>query len=198
MNFNEYMPLALRTAKPLATPRQNLRHCLIGMITELGEVCSEIKRIVIYEKPMSDSMRDHMIEELGDFQWYVPVGMLACGITGTPVLDAHSDLGSTLSENMGSLDEVPLVGALLCGSISTILLEMEGDLAPGSADGEFARQIFAGAVTFVDAVAVMLGTTGDMTRAENIDKLKARFPDAYSNEAAEARADKGGLPHTLS
>jgi hypothetical protein len=26
----------------------------------------------------------------------------------------------------------------------------------------------------------------------NIDKLRERFPDAYSNEAAEARADKGG------
>jgi hypothetical protein len=28
---------------------------------------------------------------------------------------------------------------------------------------------------------------------ENIAKLQERFPNAYSNAAAEARADKGGL-----
>ncbi|MGH7745873.1 MAG: nucleoside triphosphate pyrophosphohydrolase family protein, partial [Candidatus Dormibacteria bacterium] len=41
---------------------------------------------------------------------------------------------------------------------------------------------------------ISLGTIARM----NIEKLQLRFPDAFSPEAAEARADKGGLPHTES
>jgi len=32
----------------------------------------------------------------------------------------------------------------------------------------------------------------------NIDKLAIRYPDKYTDVAAEARLDKGGLPHTQS
>lgn len=40
-----------------------------------------------------------------------------------------------------------------------------------------------------DAIGMQMG---DIAEA-NIAKLKERFPDKYTNEAAEARADKGGL-----
>lgn len=40
-----------------------------------------------------------------------------------------------------------------------------------------------------DALGMQLG---DIAQA-NIDKLQLRFPEAYSDEAAEARADKGGV-----
>jgi NTP pyrophosphatase (non-canonical NTP hydrolase) len=38
-----------------------------------------------------------------------------------------------------------------------------------------------------------LGTSMRSVAAMNIEKLKLRFPETYSNDAAEGRADKGGL-----
>jgi hypothetical protein len=50
----------------------------------------------------------------------------------------------------------------------------------------------------IDRMAELLGTTGDQVRAQNIAKLRQRFPDAYTDAAAEARADKGGADHLSS
>ncbi len=55
-------------------------------------------------------------------------------------------------------------------------------------------------------IKALYGVSGSGTRldasptesGENIAKLRERFPDAYSNEAAEARADKGGLDARVS
>lgn len=46
---------------------------------------------------------------------------------------------------------------------------------------------------YVAVAADALGFTLDQVCQMNIEKLRIRFPDAYSNAAAEARADKGGL-----
>lgn len=42
-------------------------------------------------------------------------------------------------------------------------------------------------------LARMLGSSIEELYVANIAKLQLRFPNAYSDEAAEARADKGGL-----
>ena len=114
MDFREYQTLALRTEKPLATPALRSMHAALGLTTEVGEYTTEVKRMVIYEKPLDEDRRAHMAEELGDIMWYMAIAADALGL--------------------------PLEG--ICQA--------------------------------------------------NIAKLQARFPDAYSNEAAEARADKGG------
>jgi NTP pyrophosphatase (non-canonical NTP hydrolase) len=46
---------------------------------------------------------------------------------------------------------------------------------------------------YIALAAESLGISmADMARG-NIDKLQQRYPEKYSNDAAEARADKGGL-----
>lgn len=45
-----------------------------------------------------------------------------------------------------------------------------------------------------DALGADMGTVA----FENVNKLRKRFPDKFTNDAAEARADKGGLSHTES
>jgi hypothetical protein len=53
MNFSDYSPLALRTAKPL-TQEQNLKHAEILMISEAGEMADAIKAFAIYGKPLDN------------------------------------------------------------------------------------------------------------------------------------------------
>lgn len=115
MDFNQYQVLANRTAKPMPDLAADLAHAALGIATEGGEFTTEVKRAAIYGKPITDEMRAHMAEELGDLLWYVALAAEKLGI-------------------------------------------------PMSA----------------------------MAR-DNIEKLRKRFPDAYSDAAAEARADKGGL-----
>lgn len=51
---------------------------------------------------------------------------------------------------------------------------------------------------YVALAAEHLGVSMKSLAKQNIAKLQKRFPEKFSNEAAEARADKGGLPHTVS
>lgn len=65
MNFSDYSPLALRTAKPL-TQEQNLKHAAILMISEAGEIADAIKAFAIYGKPLDNV---NLVEEVGDLLW---------------------------------------------------------------------------------------------------------------------------------
>lgn len=113
--LDDYQRLAFRTAKVFDSFGMDMAHASLGMVTEVGEFTTEVKRVAIYDKWVTDEMKAHMAEELGDLLWYVAL--------------AATHLGTSLSK---------------------------------------------------------LATA-------NIEKLRLRFPDRYSNEAAEARADKGGL-----
>lgn len=115
MNFTEYQQAAARTEKQLATPVERLVHHALGLSTEVGEINTEIKRVAIYEKPLTKEIIDHIAEEIGDVLWYL------------------SGAASAIGKDLGVI------------------------------------------------------------AAQNIEKLRTRFPDKFTTTAAEARADKGGV-----
>lgn len=184
MDFETYRPLALRTAKMFPTQRENLSHAALGLITEIGEFASEVKRIAIYGKAMSDEMRQHMIEELGDASWYVPLALHAEGIE-------HFDYsGARAALAMVHID---------LASIAHALNEMAGKVSGAVLHGQGGCSLYlVSIVALIEVAAARLNTSGGQIRAENIEKLRKRFPDKYSDAAAEARADKGGLDHRAS
>lgn len=181
MNFDEYRPLALRTAKMFNSQHSNLQHAILGLMTEAGEFATEVKRRFAYGKPMTDEMQAHMREELGDICWYVPLALYALGKDALPALS--DDVRAEFAD-MTLVETTVALGAMV-GGIATI---PQTDLDPG--DDIF---MLAAIVHLVDELALLIGTTGDIVRAENIAKLRKRFPEAYSDAAAEARADKGGV-----
>ncbi len=189
MNFADYYPLALRTAKPMPTQRAELRHCLFGLATEMGEFFSEVKRVVIYDKLLSAEMHDHMCEELGDTQWYVPLAIRALGLTPA---DLKYDLDEQMTRYFDTLGDIIIPASLMLGVVAAAIVELDDGRA---IDMEFTVAMLGGLVFLVDRTAILLGTTGDRLRADNIAKLQKRFPGAFSNEAAEARADKSGVDH---
>lgn len=190
MNFNEYLPLALRTAKPLPTPRDDLQHACLGFITEIGEFASEVKRHVIYEKPLSEEMRLHCLEELFDAMWYVPTLLKSVDSQILPGL-GERDINEVRSA-CGTLADAVVFLNMISATASAAYVQ------PESFHREEIRQMAGVLVVAIDITAELLGSNGDAGRAANIAKLQKRFPDAFSNEAAEARADKGGLSHKQS
>lgn len=67
MNFEQYIPLALRTASPLARNDQ-IEHAQIGIVTEVGELADAVKRNLAYGKDLDIT---NLVEEVGDVWWYV-------------------------------------------------------------------------------------------------------------------------------
>lgn len=192
MNFDDYYPLALRTAKVFISPRENLRHAALGLITELGEFTTEVKRIAIYGRPMSDEMRAHMIEEIGDAMWYVPLA-LSTFDAKTLVYFEPGDPSAKRVEAIDNLADAAVAAAVCMAPIVAHLIVAE------DADAVMMFGALSVLVHLIDKrIAPMLGTTGDEIRAANIAKLRERYPDKYTDEAAEARADKAGLPASQS
>jgi hypothetical protein len=181
MDFNSYRPLALRTAKMFSDQHANLSHAALGLITEIGEFASEVKRISIYGKQMTEEMRLHMIEELGDASWYVPLALHAEGVEQF--------------DYAGARDALAMVYADLA-SITHALNELSGKVSGAVLHGQGPCSLYlTSIVALIEVAAGLLGTDGDQLRAQNIRKLQQRFPDKYSDAAAEARVDKNGADH---
>lgn len=189
MNFTEYRPLALRTAKMFPTQRENLRHAALGLITEIGEFTTEVKRHVIYGKPITEEMTAHMREELGDAYWYLPLGFMAIG----------ADPAELTTYQLDEIAELDDLGDLTL-TLSVIAMGVSACIVTDSIEDERIEMIdfLTAIVACLDQACTLLGFNSDEVRAENIAKLRARFPDKYTDEAAEARADKGGLDARIS
>lgn len=189
MLFSHYRELAMRTAKLYPQRDDNLNHSLLGLCTEIGEFASELKRHVIYGKPLYEvvshrstgepvTRREHMLEELGDACWYIPLGLYA--ISAGPVLPPC---------NEPTEDDMLALTFVVWGIAGGMALDA---LTPINNRRNLQAHFLVVRET-IAKLARMLGSSIEELYVANIAKLQLRFPNAYSDEAAEARADKGGL-----
>lgn len=190
MNFADYIPLAMRTCKVFPDLVRNVEHSAIGIFTESGEIASEIKRVAIYGKPLTDEMRAHLREEIGDAAWYVAIG---CNFIG---IKQFSSAGN-LSGNEELIDMVHSLGVAAGASCGMLMAWKLGGAKLGECIEGF-REALDLAHDALVSLCKLLGFDFGEVLDENIAKLRLRYPDKYSDEAAEARADKGGLDHRSS
>jgi NTP pyrophosphatase (non-canonical NTP hydrolase) len=184
-NLTTYQVNALRTEAPMSTAYDRLDHAGLGFITETGEIATQVKRIAIYGKSLDSldgalTLRQHIAEEVGDVMWYLAIASDTCGLNIFHVLDV---VPAGLS-----LKEVTKALANLNGKFLRLLAEAEH----GHLDlyfGNTLREMWKSC----QAIACLVGVPIDEIAGANIAKLQARFPGKFSTEAAEARADKGGL-----
>lgn len=69
-DIREYDKVAARLSEPDVI---QLFHCIIGKVTEVGELADALKKYVIYGKSIDWV---NVVEELGDDQWYSALGAL--------------------------------------------------------------------------------------------------------------------------
>ena len=67
MNLNEYQNLARRTQNAKLSLHERKEHALMGMASELGEICSHYQK-VHQGHPM---IVNDVIDELGDLLWFI-------------------------------------------------------------------------------------------------------------------------------
>lgn len=145
---------------------------------------------MIYLKPLD---REHIHEEIGDVLWYWALGAEV--------------LWSGLDITFAGLNASVLQAVQKPVPLDTMLSRCIRRMASGAGDfgvhievGKYeeARDVLADLLAVMCAVCIVLGFDFAQVAQANIDKLKARFPDRFTEEAAEARADKGGADARVS
>lgn len=193
-DFKAYIPQALRTEAPLPTALDRLKHAALGLITETGEFTTEVKRISIYGKALDDTakgggtLRTHIAEEIGDTLWYVAIAADALALPAQVVAYSGGTVTFDYTLNRNFLQETSLRITQINGLI------VESILDRSEADRHLILpQLILPLLHNLNVLAQVIGTDLQAIADDNIAKLQARYPDKFSAEDAEARADKGGL-----
>lgn len=175
MNFEEYLPTVLKRAKPLPH-RDQMDHALIGMVTELGELATDVKNAFIYGKPF-DVINAQV--EIGDYAWYFALWCIESEVEPR-FLDYCAKFEMTREGAAeSSLVELVLQLAATTGSL-VVSAEERGD----QLTNEMAAEII---ITFLLAVSLQCDTTLQECLTKNDAKLELRHGDKYQ---ANASADR--------
>ena len=181
MDLNTYQPLALRTAKMFDSTNMDLVHVALGLTSEHFELMDALQK----------RNYDGAFEELGDALWYCALGAHVLGFQLSSIQLQAGFYNWTEDAAMANFISHVKRRAIYGKEMNQAQVEQAiGDL----------HVIVANLVSRIHGINYISGKTvslGDVLKA-NIDKLKLRYPDKYSDEAAEARADKGGLDARVS
>jgi NTP pyrophosphatase (non-canonical NTP hydrolase) len=134
-------------------------NCQLGLVGEIGEIADLIKKRK-YQGHVVPSAR--VLEEIGDALWYAAVYLDAFG----------RELNAVPSPWWGTAESLVLSTAEMMANIR------DPDMAEGAA------------LYFVDqlaALAVLEGGTIEDVAAANIAKLRARYPEGFSEERSRNR-----------
>ena len=183
MKFSTYIPLAMRTCKPLPTA-DHINHMGLGIVGEMGEIVDQLKKAHIYGKPLDQV---NIVEEVGDVAYYV------AGIINLfPSLHAYLDSDELPNGiNIERLHEArsKVTRTILLNTMSAANLVVDlGVIA--DADGiasEDAESVAKTICMFLYATAVLLDVDLGQAYDVNIAKLAKRYGDKYSDYAATNR-----------
>lgn len=178
MNLDDYVPLALRSEKPLEAVVGNRAFVTLAIETLIsaGKLADLLKKSIVYGKVIPRQ------------QWYSAFDAIA--------LDCAQGAGAaTVNDQLHT--EIPLHPRLLHAALGGIgeeaeLLEALVEAAEAGEPldvvnvAEEAGDCLWYQALKLDAIA-QLGIDPPAVLSANIEKLKARFPDKFSLEASEAR-----------
>jgi len=174
----EYQGLAARTCPTLeGSEGVNERHMNLGVITEIGEALDIFKKYMAYNKPMD---LVNLGEELADITWYI---VNKCRFED---LSLDEDFDQVLEETkelietrMFSVDD--LAKELKAEAILTLILATY--CAP--VNTLFNAPIIQLGMLY--HVAALFDLDFFQCLTNNIDKLKVRYPERFTDEAAQNR-----------
>lgn len=164
MNYQEYAPLAIRTAKRLGIP-MDMRHAYMGVVTEVGELVDAFKKHYVYGKPLD---LENVIEEIGDTFWYLNLLWEATDSKPSQLYDTSAFRISHIDHRESVID------------CMLSLAETAGNL-------KFNRPNTAKLQAQLEAVCISFNIDLGLCLDRNIAKLAARYGDKYSDYKAVNR-----------
>ncbi len=177
----EYQQLASRTCPDLGTPEKNLLHMNLGITTEVGEFLDVIKKNLAYGKPMDIV---NLGEELADMAWYIANKARLFYPKSWEEQEAirnYEDIRKEFSQVF-----IPIYSTYDTETRLTILLNCV--INPGTEDYVVSEveQDFNGVrdMVILNYIADLHNLDLFQLLTNNINKLKVRYPEKFTNEAA--------------
>lgn len=164
MNIQEYQKQALRTFPNLGE-EFNRQHMILGIFSEVGELADAYKKELAYKKPLD---RVNLIEEVVDVFWYI--------VNLQNMFDKVPEDLKEIEWPEDNDDYNPSQDACPADYLYTFLSHL--DLRERSLSN------------FWYTVCLKLGLTKEEMEKgleNNINKLKVRYPDSFSEEKALKR-----------
>jgi NTP pyrophosphatase (non-canonical NTP hydrolase) len=173
----EYQGLAARTCPTLVEEGSDERHMNLGVITEIGETLDIFKKFLAYNKPMD---LVNLGEELADISWYI---VNKCRIENLLLEDNFDEVIAETKELVETrmFTQEGLPPELKAEAILTIILSVY--CAP--VNTLFSAPIIQLGMLYHIASWFDLDFFQCLTN--NIDKLKVRYPERFTDEAAQSR-----------
>lgn len=187
-NLNEYRKLAKRTCPDLGNMEINMFHMNTGIVTEIGEAIDPIKKHIAYKKPLDVV---NIGEEIGDCAWYI-ANRANFLITEEKVEVEMSsiwneDNWNKLVENWNetfNFEELKTLSEeqklIAVSNILNVVTQDSPDL-----EASF-HPTYTGIVVMVilDRASSLLDLDFREILYTNIEKLRKRYPEKFTEEAA--------------
>lgn len=175
MNLEQYAPLAMRTAKVLDA-KMGALHAALGIASDSGELITIVKAYTVYGRDLDVV---HAREELGDCLWFT---VYAASIFNVHLLETWEAPKPILDLSMAAL-ELSVTAGYVSQIVRNFLYYEQNGFGLHDRMNYFLHTLrltgsFMGVPLMEEAAPA------------NIAKLRLRYPDAYSDAAAIARADK--------
>lgn len=166
----EYQQLASRTCPDLGSNELNLRHMQMGVITEVGETLDVIKKFIAYGKPLDIV---NIGEEIADTIWYKANEARMAGVVWKQEeFDTYLAEFDTAIINNGEYSVTEETIDTLIVSVLPITYSIDEGLVNIR---DVASLCKAAEFYSLDFFQIL---------TNNINKLKIRYPEKFTNEAA--------------
>lgn len=171
MEFKQYLIESSRTLKSLGK-ELDLLHCATGLVTESAELVDCIKKHVFYGKPLDVV---NIKEEIGDILWYIAIAVRIFDLD-LDLNRQNDDYYKKKIKNQITTKE-GLIKFFL--AFNTMINPLCKDIIIRPFPSDF-DNIFEEINLICEIYSLDLGEIMDI----NINKLKARFPNNFTQEDA--------------
>jgi NTP pyrophosphatase (non-canonical NTP hydrolase) len=173
----EYQLLAERTCPNLPGELENERHMNLGVITEIGEVLDIFKKNLAYNKPFDVV---NFGEELADIAWYIVNKSRFHEISLDNNFDTvKSDMKNLLDTEMFTKQDLSV--NIKTEALMLLLLQIYS----GPSKSTFNAPIVQ--LALLANIAEWFELDFFQVLTNNINKLKVRYPEKFTEEAALTR-----------
>lgn len=167
MDIQTYLGSVTQRARHLPLDKQ-VRHALLGMVTEAGELVDIFKRLLAYDKEVDTT---HLLEECGDYLWYF---VLWCWCRTVPMTELQKAHDTVIAQGLSAYASTPEAQDRMIDSLVMATALMLSEESDGNLDNIFRINLHIDAFKVVLAFLCKYGFTLEQCLEANDAKLEQR------------------------
>lgn len=188
MNYEKYIESTRRTFN-YQDPKTDLKHVLLGIVDEIGEIAGAVKKKVGYGQNINVT---NIKEELGDLSYFVAQLIDQMKFSGPLQEGILKDIKGIMSGKINKEAKIDMFDHTrhLAGYGFNIMISIEHKDDNIDVEGIIHNCLFI--IQVMNRIAYDCGTSYSKILDANIAKLKKRFPEKFDAELAkEENRDRG-------